>query len=175
MSPTWLIGHQFDSSKNSKNRELQSTFQNIKLAAKLVDFFLRSNKSNIYETVRAQFGKIEKIVVLSNNLYVWALAGCEWRAAASGLKPYPLPRAQSPGTGVRRDWWSWPMGVQAKGIPKGCQGGSLQGDPRILGIFIISFQYKLYSQRKKVIQDIHGVRFDCVMGPTWLIRCSPLA
>ena len=32
----------------------------------------------------------------------------------------PLPR--SPGMGEGGDWWSWPMGVIAKGIPRGCQG-----------------------------------------------------
>ena len=29
-----------------------------------------------------------------------------------------LPR--SPGTGEGGDWWSWPMGVKAKGTPRGC-------------------------------------------------------
>jgi len=32
----------------------------------------------------------------------------------------PLPR--SPGMGEGGDWWSWPMGVTAQGIPRGCQG-----------------------------------------------------
>ena len=32
----------------------------------------------------------------------------------------PLPR--SPGMGEGGDWWSWPMGVIAEGIPRGCQG-----------------------------------------------------
>ena len=32
----------------------------------------------------------------------------------------PLPRSHGMGEG--RDWWSWPMGVIAKGIPRGCQG-----------------------------------------------------
>jgi len=32
----------------------------------------------------------------------------------------PLPR--SPGMGEGGDWWSWPMGVVAKGILRGCQG-----------------------------------------------------
>jgi len=32
----------------------------------------------------------------------------------------PLPR--SPGKGEGGNWWSWPMCVIAKGIPRGCQG-----------------------------------------------------
>ena len=32
----------------------------------------------------------------------------------------PLPR--SPGMGEGGDWWSWPMGVIAEGILRGCQG-----------------------------------------------------
>jgi len=32
----------------------------------------------------------------------------------------PLPR--SPGMGEGGDWWSWPLGIIAKGIPRGCQG-----------------------------------------------------
>jgi hypothetical protein len=35
----------FDSGKNSKIRELESTFEHIELPAKLLDYFLRSNKS----------------------------------------------------------------------------------------------------------------------------------
>jgi len=37
-------------------------------------------------------------------LSVWALADCEWRAAASRLKPVRLPRAWSPGMGKGGDW-----------------------------------------------------------------------
>ena len=44
-------GRRFDSSKNSKNRKLKSTFENIKLPAELRDYFLRSNKRNINQTV----------------------------------------------------------------------------------------------------------------------------
>jgi len=33
--------------KNSKHRELASTFEHIELPATLLDYFLRSNKSNI--------------------------------------------------------------------------------------------------------------------------------
>jgi len=33
--------------KNSKHRELTSTFEHIELPATLVDYFLRSNKSNV--------------------------------------------------------------------------------------------------------------------------------
>jgi len=33
-----------------------------------------------------------------------------------------LPR--SPGTGEGGDWWSWPMGVKAKGMLRVCQGAS---------------------------------------------------
>ena len=32
------------------------------------------------------------------------------------------PLLRSPGMGEGRDWWGWPMGVIAKGIPRGCQG-----------------------------------------------------
>jgi len=32
----------------------------------------------------------------------------------------PDPRSSRMGKG--RDWWSWPMGLIAKGIPRGCQG-----------------------------------------------------
>jgi len=45
---------------------------------------------------------------------------CEWRAVAPGLKLLRLPRTRSPGTGEGGDWWSWPMGVKAKGIPRVC-------------------------------------------------------
>jgi len=30
----------------------------------------------------------------------------------------------SPGTGEGGDWWSWPMGVKAKGMLRVCQGES---------------------------------------------------
>ena len=35
-----------------KNRELKSTFERIELPAKLLDYFLRSNKSNINQCLR---------------------------------------------------------------------------------------------------------------------------
>jgi len=40
------------------------------------------------------------------RLFILALTDCEWRAAASGLKPLRLPRARSSGTGGGGDWWS---------------------------------------------------------------------
>ena len=40
-------GRRFDSGKNSNNRELKSTFEHIELPAKQLDYFLRSNKSNM--------------------------------------------------------------------------------------------------------------------------------
>ena len=42
-------GHRFDSSQSSKHRELKSTFENIELLAKLLDFFWRSDKSNVIQ------------------------------------------------------------------------------------------------------------------------------
>jgi len=40
-------------------------------------------------------GIMEKKCALEKNS-VWTLACCEWRAAAPGLKPLRLPRAQMP-------------------------------------------------------------------------------
>ena len=48
-------GRRFDSGKNSKHRELKSTFEHIELAAKLLDYFLRSNKSNINQSMQGWF------------------------------------------------------------------------------------------------------------------------
>ena len=39
------------SGKNNKNRELKSTFEYIELRAKLLDYFLRSNTSNINQYI----------------------------------------------------------------------------------------------------------------------------
>ena len=55
LKPAWLVrardclsqGRRFDLGKNSKNRELESTFEHIELPAKLLDYFLRSDKGNI--------------------------------------------------------------------------------------------------------------------------------
>jgi len=71
----------------------------------------------------------------------------------------PLPR--SPGMGEDGDWWSWPMGVIAKGIPRGCQGLST---PVSLGNPLSVVNTKLYSQsnprfRKKLL-TIKKYRFN---------------
>jgi len=54
----------------------------------------------------------------------------------------PLPR--SPGMGEGGDWWSWPMGVLAKGIPRGCQGLST---PVSLGYLLSVFNKTLLSKK----------------------------
>jgi len=41
------LHRRFDSGKNFKNRELKFIFEHIELPAKLLDYFLRSSKSNI--------------------------------------------------------------------------------------------------------------------------------
>jgi len=43
-------GRLFASGKNSKNKTSKFTFEHIKLRAKLLDYFLRSNKSNINQS-----------------------------------------------------------------------------------------------------------------------------
>jgi len=56
----------------------------------------------------------------------------------------PLPR--SPGMGEGGDWWSWPMGVIAEGVLRGCQGLFA---PVSLGYPLSVFNNKLYSQNKQ--------------------------
>ena len=80
----------------------------------------------------------------------------------------PLPR--SSGMGEGGDWWSWPMGVIAKGNLRGCQG---LFTPLSLGYQLWVFNKKLYSQRKKEERKRwhSGRRKSCLSGGWCSIFC----
>ena len=78
---------------------------------------------------------------------VLALDDWEWRAAAAGLKLLRLSHARSFGTGEGGDWWSWPMGVKAEGIPRGFRHG--WKNAHIPGIPTISFLTKTVTLLSK--------------------------
>jgi len=84
----------------------------------------RENCSENLELPRNEWETAEK--------NTWKLWSDSCVTAAPWLKPLRLPCAWSPGTGEGGDWWSWPMGVKAEGIPRvfHCQ---LQKMPTSLG------------------------------------------
>jgi len=93
--PSIRLGRRIDSGENPKNRELKSTFEHIKLLAKLLNYFLRRNKSNInHQLLKPSMWKIgpsaasfpgtkltlgNPILFAGISKYIWKLLGIRWK------------------------------------------------------------------------------------------------